>query len=179
MVLSMETGKPSWHILGDLAMDASWLIAAYVKSTTAKLKDHGVDTWEEIHRETVWSLWWAFKGIHPELDSRNQPFPLGSRFAAKAGQSLHPKNIKLVVWDLPGDQEYFSLVLGMPHWNCNQFCWECDASRTNPAMMRNNFKPDCQWALKDPRVECVESSTNHPSEFQGSLAGALCMMFCM
>ena len=89
------------------SMLAMFYLASFVKSVTATVKKHGVDTWQNIWTVLVWSFLAAWEGKHPSLDWENKPFEAGSRFAARAGQTLC-KGFRFLVWNLIGDLEYFA-----------------------------------------------------------------------
>ena len=52
-------------------------LASFVKSVTATVKKHGVDTWQNIWTVLVWSFLAAWEGKHPSLDWENKPFGAG------------------------------------------------------------------------------------------------------
>ena len=45
-----------------------------------------------------------------------------------------------MVWSIQGDHEFFSNVLGLPHWSSHYPCWECDAENFADATLGKEFK---------------------------------------
>jgi hypothetical protein len=105
-----------WHTgsilsIGD-SMDSSLLLAAFPKKCTLLPKDNKdkrLSTWKPICEALATSFELAFKG----QDEKGKP--------------LHPQGYKFVVWTLTGDHEHFSNNLNLPHWQKNNWCWQCDA----------------------------------------------------
>ena len=96
------------------------LLACYPKSATL------ADTWKPIQRWLKWSFQALLDGCHPSTGPDGEALPKGSVFVALKGQPLSPGNFRCTIWSIQGDHEFYSNVLGMPHWNNRFPCWECD-----------------------------------------------------
>eukprot|EP00435_Cladocopium_sp_Y103_P053933 s605_g17.t1 len=91
---------------------------------------------------------WSFEamqvGLHPCYGPDNGPLPKGSIFEKLAGQPLTGQGFRACIWSIQGDQEMFSLVLGLPHWNSYSCCAECDAQQPfikgEPCPLGKSFK---------------------------------------
>ena len=105
------------------SLDSHLLMAVFPKSCTLPI------TWNPIMKWLVWSFTALAKGIHPVLDPDDKPFSESFVFATLAGQPLTKGGFKGVLWSIQGDHEFFSNVLGLPHWTNLSPCWECDATR--------------------------------------------------
>ena len=93
------------------SLESHWLCAAYPKSCTSD------GTWPPIWKFLKWSFEALGKGYHPMEDPDGNPLEKGSPFFEFRGQALHPQGLKGRLWSIIGDQEFFSNVLGLPHWN--------------------------------------------------------------
>jgi hypothetical protein len=126
------------------SQDTSFLLAAFPKSATDK---H--ETWQPLLEEMRWSFTVAFSGKHPATNSAGQPYPEGSEEAQKAGTPLTEGGFRLVVWSLQGDHDYFSNVLGLPHWRNDALCWACNTRTSDPNTTWQNLMPNQQgWTCK-------------------------------
>lgn len=124
------------------SMMGGFLLSAFPKSATA------AETWLPILQTIVWSLKWAFQGIHPPTDCKGKAFEPGSSFAANAGKSLTAGNFRLVCWAFEGDHEFFVNALGMPHWSSTHICFECDTTRTAGPKCFKDLRAEHQlWEL--------------------------------
>lgn len=135
-----------WHwgsMLNTLgSMLGGLLLAAFPKSATAS------ETWEPILHSVVWSLTWAFQGIHPPTDWQGRSFAPETLFAANAGKPLTATGTRLVCWAIEGDHDFFVNNLGMPHWNCPKLCFECDATKDEGPKFAKELRAEHQlWEL--------------------------------
>ena len=142
------------------SMLAMFYLASYVKSVTATSKKHGICTWELIWTVLVWSFMAAWEGKHPSVDWEGNAFPIGSKFAAMAGQTLC-HGFRFLVWNLIGDLEYFANVLGLSHWQSHALCWCCNAHRVNQDLSWKINWPGRGWQLHDPSVYHMLSRHGH------------------
>ena len=112
----------SWGgILNKLpSLQSHMLLACYPKSATTK------GTWNTIQEWLTWSFEALLSGHHPEVGPGDTPLPKGSIFEAMKGEPLY-QNYRCTIWSIQGDHEFYSLVLGLPHWGNASPCWECDA----------------------------------------------------
>ena len=84
-----------------------WLLACFPKSCGSKT------SWEVIWKYLKWSFDALAGGRRPAMDPDNKPLEKGSVFHKLAGQPLHLKRYKAVLWSVIGDDEFFfaSLVI--------------------------------------------------------------------
>jgi len=59
-----------------------------------------------------------------------------------------------------GDLEFFANVLGMSHWNSDELCWACDASKKDAARDWQCNWANRGWTLRDPAD--YKFNTLHP-----------------
>ena len=111
-----------------------WLLACFPKSCGSKT------TWEVIWKYLQWSFEALADGKHPTMDPDNKPLEKGSVFHKLAGQPLHLKRYRAVLWSVIGDHEFFANSLGLPHWNSHWPCWECDAQNFTPCTFGKGYK---------------------------------------
>ena len=69
-----------------------WLLACFPKSCGSK---------------TSWSFGALADGRRPAMDPDNKPLEKGSVFHKLAGQPLHLKRYKAVLWSVIGDDDFF------------------------------------------------------------------------
>jgi len=104
------------------SLDSHLLIASFPKSCTTDA------TWKPIMAQMCWSLKALMEGVHPCVDALGKEISSTSSFFLDKGHPLTPFGWRCVVWSIQGDHEFFSNVLGLPHWRNRYPCWECDAS---------------------------------------------------
>lgn len=140
----------SWGSLLTLfsSLDSHMLIAAFPKSCTCK------QTWDPLMKELTWSFEALLKGCHPTKDSDGVPLKKGSPFFSLQGQALTPGRFRGALWSIQGDNEFFSNVLGLPHWSSHAPCWECDATHLGGAKPYKILDPAvADWV---PKVMALE-----------------------
>ena len=117
----------SWGpLLGKASsLETNMLIGAIPKSCTAS------GTWSPVMQLLVWSFNALLMGLHPSLDNFGNDFEKRNKFDLVKGQPLTHMGYRCVIWSIQGDHEFFSNVLGLPHWKNHSPCWECDALK-NP-----------------------------------------------
>ena len=96
----------------------------------------------------VWSLVWAFRGIHPDADWDGNPWPEGSsqKLLGDSKQQL-AGGYFFVVWGLQQDLDYSFKKFKMKSYNGNQPCdfCPCDKDSPDPKMMPTYFGEDATW----------------------------------
>eukprot|EP00974_Lingulodinium_polyedra_P048351 4643826-Lingulodinium_polyedra.AAC.1 len=80
--------------------------------------------------------------------------------SSTAGKHVCDGRYKFVCWGLLGDLEYFSNELRFPHFNSNDPCWLCSASR-NPgsAYPLTDMRPTASW--KNTVLTAVTGCAHH------------------
>lgn len=73
-----------------------------------------------------------------------------------------PCHLRFLLWQLQGDLEYFANVLGCPHWARDEFCWWCNASRSNRERHWLNWGPQKGWAEYTPQQMVHSPCSDHP-----------------
>ena len=103
------------------SLTSHFLIAGFPKSCTIHDK-----TWKPLMDWILWSFEALQDGVHPSYGPDNGPLPKGSVFEKLAGQPLTQRGFRCCIWSVQGDQEMFSNILSLPHWNNYSPCHECD-----------------------------------------------------
>ncbi|CAE7490432.1 unnamed protein product [Symbiodinium sp. CCMP2592] len=169
-----------------------FLMAMFPKIATS------ASTWPAIMKWLVWSFDALAKGYHPQKGPENEPLTKGSVFEKLKGQPLTPGHHKGIIWSLQGDHDFFSNVVGLPHWQSHYPCWECDASLKEEAARhgkwvkeieqdKQNFvrvtskqaarlsmftNPKTPWAVT-PFLECKGAENKHLLKPLATVAGKL------
>ena len=132
------------------SIDSSMFCVAWPKSAEAKTKaGYPRSTWDTLWAVIDWSLKACWEGLHPLRDWNGREFDDGSEMQALAGSSLTPQQHRFLVWQLLGDMEYYCNTLGMPHWNCDNFCWQCNCSKIDPSRWAFDFADEPGWEMHD------------------------------
>ena len=132
------------------SIDSSMFCVAWPKSAEAKTKaGYPRSTWDTLWAVMDWSLKACWEGLHPLRDWSGREFDDGSEMQALAGSSLTPQQHRFLVWQLLGDMEYYCNTLGMPHWNCDNFCWQCNCSKIDPSRWAFDFADEPGWEMHD------------------------------
>lgn len=97
------------------------LLACYPKAATSP------KTWDAFQVWLKWSFQALLSGYHPKVGPDGFPLPKGSIFEKMKGEPLHYNGFRCTIWSIQGDHEFYSNVLGLPHWQNPKPCWECDA----------------------------------------------------
>ena len=100
-------------------LESKFLIACFPKSATAP------ETWGGFMKMLRWSLNALLQGVHPTHDAEGKPLRKGSPFYEQRGQPLC-SGYRAVVWSIQGDAGFFANHLGLPHWQSNNPCMDCD-----------------------------------------------------
>ena len=138
------------------SLDGSLLLAAFPKSATAKKTNSSTGTWDPILETIVWSFQAAFQGKHPTSLPDGSVFPKGSDMERLAGKPLHPQGLRIAIWCLQGDAEYFSNVLGLPHWATDEICADCDTRCSDPTKSWRELR-STKWGWTTKTVEEVRA----------------------
>ena len=124
------------------SLDSSVYLAGFPKSCTVAASAACAGTWFAIMKELHWSLLGCFFGKFPVTDSDGNP----SR-DPQAGCWLTDGHYRYVLWVFEGDHEYFSNVLGLPHWAKHKCCWDCNTDVTDLATTWKTLVPH-GWTVK-------------------------------
>lgn len=100
------------------------------KLIAAKGRHHGVDTHRELWKHCVHLFNGLFFGLHPLTDPDGNSWQGGIE-VERAGSRVAAGDFFFVVWCLAGDLPYLAEEYGLNHFNSNDFCWMCDANRTD------------------------------------------------
>ena len=141
------------------SLDNHILIAAFPKSSTSP------DTWKPLMSELSWSLRALLDGKHPEKDNVGNSLEKDSEHFLAKGLPLTPFGHRCVVWSLQGDHEFFSNVVGLPHWRNRFPCWECDGSNdSEPAnkCIRTIHPANNDFDLVSNTCAAANPRSNHP-----------------
>ena len=111
--------------------DRLFLITAVPKRCCCTSSKHGVDTLQVLWEYLVLFFNSMFCLKHPPADIKGKPWPTGTYCETVAGQDLDATCAAIFM--LLGDWEWFSLDLGLPHFNSNDFCWRCRCNRSTLA----------------------------------------------
>ena len=105
------------------SLDSHLHMAVWPKSATSE------DTWTPMYELMRWSFEALLKGFHPTAGPNGEPVVKEfAKFAEDAGKPLF-KGYRAVIWSIQGDQDFYSNVLHLPHWNNKFPCFECDCQR--------------------------------------------------
>ena len=121
------------------SVDMSIYLAGFPKSCTVNRENGNEGTWWPVWMWIAWSFTAAFHGVHPLTDPWGNPHPAKSDLAKLAGKPIGKNNWKLCLWCLEGDHEYFSNVLGLPHWANAKPCWDCNTETAHPLLTWKHF----------------------------------------
>ena len=99
------------------------------KHLRATTKNDGIDTAEELWRAYIHQLNAAYLGEHAATDHRGNDWPDGSPQSVLAGTPLCEGKVRVVIFLITGDLEYFGNELWYPHFNSNKPCWFCPVAR--------------------------------------------------
>lgn len=105
------------------SLNSHFLICAFPKSASLN------NTWEPIMEWVQWSFEAMQEGTHPCYGPDNGPLPKGSIFEKLAGLPLTGRGYRACIWAIQGDQEMYSNILNLPHWNTYAPCAACDAQK--------------------------------------------------
>ena len=145
------------------SLASHFLLSAIPKACTTE------DTWEPLMAWITWSLEALLKGYHPELGPDKQPLMKGSIFEKLKGLPLTPGHYRAVVWAVQGDHEMYSNILGLPHWNSKNPCWDCDCSQPftkgHPCSKGKSFKllkeEEQKYVYMDTAAALVKGRSSH------------------
>ena len=142
------------------SLETNMLIGAIPKSCTSD------ETWGPVMELLVWSFKALLMGVRPTLDHMGAPLEKGSCFDLVKGQQLTHQGYRCVIWSIQGDHDFFSNVLGLPHWNTLTPCWECDCLNRHDvpfAKWVKNIRPSLQSFARFTHEQAVGSPASaHP-----------------
>ena len=123
-------------------------------------------TWGPIWQYLKWSFEALGKGLHPSKDPLGNPLEKGSIFYELQGKPLHAKGFRAYVWNIMGDHEFFSNVLGLPHWAGHFPCWECDSENWEGCNPDKHFKQIClekqKFEVTSHQDQMADPWSDHP-----------------
>ena len=141
--------------------DTKFLLTALPKNCLCTMAEHGVDT-----LKTLWAYFVLFfnallVGAHPPADPWGSAWPLGSEAYRLRGRSFNTP-FRAVMWGFLGDWDWFSLFMGLPHFNANSFCWLCDVDRRWRPY--NDFSDGADWraTILDAVTGRAVNPSDHP-----------------
>ena len=124
------------------------------------------DTADALWEAYIHALNGAYLGKHNERDHLGNERPLGSHQRELAGKRLCDGRVRVVVYSLAGDMEYFANELLFPHFNSQSPCWFCPASRSPSSCHTvTDMAMAAGWkrALVSPAQDFVTKITVHPA----------------
>lgn len=147
----LQTGKAGAKSFEVLSIQSLW---ASGPTVSIKLYVFGMwagassdDTWKEVWRVLVWSLHWLYEGRWPPVDWDGAAWTdAHPEYKANANKPL-ANGLFCPLYALKGDLEYYSNFLKLRHFNSNQLCDLCPATRCEDdrTLLYNNFSPDARW----------------------------------
>ena len=110
--------------------------------TTSDVKENRA-TMSKIWKTVMWSLKLAYRGMVRIEDCDSNPLtdePAGKPLAG---------GLKFVLWSIKADLDHWAKAYGLSHYNSNEPCEYCTASRTcHWKGWRNYVGPDATWKTK-------------------------------
>ena len=112
-------------------------------------------TWEEVWRVTTWSLHWLSEGIWPPVDWHGKAWTADNPSERALAKQPLADGLFAIVYALKGDLDYFARSLHLRHYNADQMCDLCPASRcvSDRTLLYNNFDRDARWMALQYTVE--------------------------
>ena len=107
--------------------------------------------------------------MHPDVDPWGKPLTKG-QLAELAGQPLTKGHHRGVLWSIQGDQEFYSNVLQLGHWNSQRPRHECDAQKpiykkeACPAgkSVKLLREEERAWKIVSPAQAALDKRSSHP-----------------
>jgi len=136
----------SWNCIMSLAAswDSRWLF-----SCLSYRRLSGRATLWEIIRVLKWSLYWARKGVFPDVDHEDNPWPAGSWRAAMAGSPLAgptaEESVKLAFAQMRGDNDFYAFLMGWNSYRHNDLCNRCRASKVDTDRIWTDFSDNAGY----------------------------------
>ena len=124
------------------AKDVKSLMFCYWTHLRAVQSRHGADTEAAVWAAIKWDLEALFDGLHPRVDSQQQPWPAGTAKAAASGTPL-ADGLCCVPWVLKGNLEHFTNVLRLASTAGRSPCLYCQADREE--MPWTDFGAQAAW----------------------------------
>ena len=136
------------------SLDSHLLMGVFPKVATTK------DTWPALWKWFSWSFQALQKGFHPSKDPDGKPLEKGSPFYPYKGKAL-ASSFTAAIWTIIGDQEFFSLQLGLPHWASKHPCHQCNCTSKSGDLPYSWLDPDVFTYVNTKMAKANPSST-HP-----------------
>ena len=104
------------------------------------------DTYQEIWRATLHSLFWLSKGVWPMVDMYGKPYAKRSEDYMRRGTPLADGYFS-PIFSLTADLDHYAKAWHLRHYNANEMCELCPANRDfgNRRLCYNNFSDDAEW----------------------------------
>ena len=125
-----------------------WLVFSIGREKLIKNRTFNV-VWERL----VWSLNWAFEGVHPRSGPGGRPL-IGADLA-RAGMPLCRSNMRFTVTELRGDWEFHRDVWRFTaSWQGQHVCYRCAAiTKGDEAYVYYNGGPTSRWLCEEFSLE--------------------------
>lgn len=125
-----------------------WLVFSIGRDKLIKNRTFNV-VWERL----VWSLNWAFEGVHPRSGPGGRP--LTGADLARAGMPLCRSNMRFSVTELRGDWEFHRDVWRFTaSWQGQQVCYRCAAgTKGDEAYLYYNGGQTSRWLHEEFSLE--------------------------
>lgn len=136
------------------SLDSHLLMGVFPKVATTK------DTWPALWKWFSWSFHALQKGFHPSRDPDGKPLEKGSPFYPHKGEAL-ASSFTAAIWTIIGDQEFFSLQLGLPHWASKNPCHQCNCTSKSGDLPYSWLDPDV-FTYVNTKVAKANPSSTHP-----------------
>ena len=149
----------AWSML--LSKECTWA-KRFVSAAFVKSAEWGKETWKTIWEVLAWSFAAIFRGRHPELDHRGDPWHPDSYGSRHAGQPLSRAGYFGVVQRVCGDLDWYQKRLGMrvaPAGNLP--CAWCDGGRPPAHPPFLHLQPSAAW-IQTVHVPPAPAPSSHP-----------------
>lgn len=130
------------------SLSTNMLLACFPKSCTTP------STWDPIHQWLTWSFRALIAGKHPDTDPFGHALPKGTLFQKLQGKQLTPGGYRACIWNIQGDNEFYSNVVGLNHWQAASPCWECDCMQ--PVVKKSPCPKGKCFKILDPKDQKFE-----------------------
>ena len=156
----------SW---ASLLCDGGTLVSNFIAYMIwTKMISEEFDVRDEFMQVFVWSLYWAYMGLHPYCDENWKPYVPGDSGYEMRGQPL-AEGYFLVPWGLRGDLEQMWKVFNWPHHRAYNLCACCQANlgdipwtdcRPNARWIQTIWKTNQDWWHDHPDAHILLNGLN-------------------
>ena len=149
-----KVGKAGTESYDVYSMQSCWISD---KVMLAKLFIFGIfasiaieETWAEVWREVVWSLFWLSQGTWPKVDKWGNAYTAADPLLKRLAGKPLADGFCAIVYALKADLDHFAKDYKLRHYNSNDMCDYCPATRreTDRTLLYNNFDTDARWPSK-------------------------------